>query len=128
MHVLTPREPVLFALDFDSLVAWYIDSLGFELARLENTDFHYANLRTASGVLLGVALASEMGIELGDRARNSCVLQIEVDDVRGFLSHVESVGGAITGGPSFNEGGGFWFGSIADPEGNSWWVVDAKCP
>ena len=128
MQLMRPRESVLLAEDFDTLVSWYVEVLGFETTRLEADAFHYANLSTASGIHLGIALGSEMGVEIGDRARNSCVLQLEVDDVREFLSAVEQAGGRITGGPNFDKGGGFWFGSIADPEGNSWWVVDAKCP
>lgn len=30
--------------------------------------------------------------------------------------------------PDFDKGGGFWFGSFSDPEGNPSWVVDKNCP
>ncbi|MDP7028619.1 MAG: hypothetical protein QF733_00170 [Phycisphaerales bacterium] len=48
--------------------------------------------------------------------------------MRAFLKHVSAAGGTTTFGPSFDEQDGFWFGGLADPEGNRWWVVDAACP
>ncbi|MHC5211149.1 MAG: VOC family protein [Planctomycetota bacterium] len=122
------REPVILATDFSSLVAWYCDALGFSVVKRFEEHFHYCNLESASGVKLGIALAGEMGVEPADRSRNSVVLQFEVDDLKAFFAHVESAGGTITSGPSFDADAGFWFGGFADPEGNPFWVVDAKCP
>ncbi|MCB9914170.1 MAG: VOC family protein [Planctomycetes bacterium] len=125
---LRAREPVILAADFAALVRWYREALGFRVTRLFEDGFHYGNLETPSGAKLGVASAAEMGVTPGDRRANTVVLQLEVADVRAFLAHVESAGGAVLGGPSFDANGAFWFGSFADPEGNPFWVVDERCP
>jgi predicted enzyme related to lactoylglutathione lyase len=128
MIELRPRETVLLAEDFHAQVAWYRDVLGFEVVKLFDDAFHFANLESATGIKLGIGSRGEMGVEEGDPATNRVVLQFEVDDLRAFFEYLEQVGARITGGPSFDSGGGFWFGSFADPEGNSCWVVDKDCP
>ena len=55
------------------------------------------------------------------------IAQIETDDVAALLQRVLAAGGAAQG-PERDSGAGFSFGSFRDPEGNSWWVVDADCP
>jgi predicted enzyme related to lactoylglutathione lyase len=125
---LNPRETVILAEDFDVLVAWYRDVLGFEVAQLFEDGMHYANLNTASGIRIGIGLAAEVQVEPRDRGANTVVLQFEVDDVAALLSHVGSHGGMVQHGPTFNQEEGFWFGAFADPEGNPIWVVDAACP
>jgi predicted enzyme related to lactoylglutathione lyase len=128
MTEIRPREPVVLAADFEALVAWYRDVLGFTVVNLFDEGYHYCNLETPTGIELGIGSAEEAGVEPTDRAGNTVVLQFEVDDVRAFLAHVEEKGGSVTNGPSFDEKGGFWFGGFADPEGNPFWVVDANCP
>ena len=125
---LRPREPVVFAVDFAAMVAWYRDVLGFGVTRLYEDDYHYCNLESASGIRLGIADATEMGVEPLDRRRNTVVLQFEVDDVQAFFAHLLRHGGSIGFGLSYDEKGGFWFGGFADPEGNPCWVVDKHCP
>ena len=122
------REPVVLAADFDSLVEWYRDVLELKITKRFDDGFHYCNLESGSGVRIGIGTAGEMGVEPAARSRNTVVLQFEVEDVKAFLQHVESGGGRVTGGPSFDRDGGFWFGSFADPEGNPFWVVDRNCP
>jgi len=125
---LRSREPVILAADFDALVAWYRDVLGFTVVKRFDEGFHYCNLASGAGAKVGIASAREMGVEPADRGRNTVVLQLEVDDVKELLAHLETRGAKITGGPSFDAKGSFWFGSFADPEGNPLWVVDRNCP
>lgn len=125
---IRPRESVILAANFASLVAWYKDVLGFAVTNLIEKGFHYASLATPSGIRIGIASAKEMDVLPGDRANNTVVLQFEVDDVKALFAHIEQAGGAITGGPTLNEQDNFWFGSFADPEGNPVWVVDKNCP
>ena len=125
---LKPREPVILAEDFEAMVAWYCQVLGFSVARRFEDGFHYANLETPSGIKVGIADAAQMGVAVGDRSTNSVVLQFEVDDVPALCAAVEESGGAITQGPTFNEADGFWFAALADLEGNPSWVVDRNCP
>ena len=122
------REPVRLAADFDGLVAWYRDVLGFTVAALMEEGFHYCNLETPSGIRLGIADAAEMGVSPIDPRNNTVVLQFEVDDVQEFFTHLEQLGASITNGPLFNAKDEFWFGGFADPEGNPCWVVDKNCP
>ena len=123
-----PREIVILAADFSSLVAWYRDVLGFKVVRLFEEEYNYAYMETASGIAIGIGSAPEMGIAPEDRGKNTVILQVEVDDVAVFCAHVEAGGGTATFGPSFDKNGQFWFGGFADPEGNSCWVVDKNCP
>ena len=125
---LEPRELVVLADDFDGLVTWYVDALGFRETKRFDDGYRYANLETESGIRLGIAPAKEVGIEPGDRSKNTIILQVVAADVRALLDHVQAAGGAATLGPSFDEKGRFWFGAFTDPEGNPIWVVDENCP
>ena len=128
MIEIRPRETVILASDFKSLVAWYRDVLGFKVVQLFEDGYHYAYMESASGIKIGIASAEEMGVVPADRSKNTVILQVEVDDVQQFFAHLEEAGGAVTFGPSFDKKSEFWFGGFADPEGNPCWVVDKNCP
>ena len=125
---IRPREPVVLVEDFDKLVAFYCDALGFSVIQRFDEGYHYANLETETGMRLGIGVIGEVGSEPMDRSRNTVFLQVEVDDVKAFFAHLENHGGSVLFGPSFDKKDGFWFGGFADPEGNPWWVVDKDCP
>ena len=125
---IRPRETVILASDFPALMAWYQKAFGFEVLSLFEEDYHYCNLATPTGIQIGIASAKEMGVQAQDRSRNSVLLQFEVDDVKAFFAQLEAAGGTVTFGPSFDEKGRFWYGGIADPEGNPLWIVDKDCP
>ena len=125
---ISPREPVIFAEEFQAMKAWYQDVLGFKVTRLAEEDYHYVNLENEQGILLGIADAKEMGVTPTDRSNNTVVLQFEVVDVKAFFAYLQEKGSSITFGPSFDEKGGFWFGGFHDLEGNPFWVVDENCP
>ncbi|MEO2021648.1 MAG: VOC family protein [Pirellulaceae bacterium] len=128
MMEIRPRETVILASDFSSLVAWYQDMLGFKVVQLFEDSFHFAYLETPAGIKIGIADAQEMGVVPVDRSKNTVLLQFEVDDLAEFFAQLEQVGGVITFGPSFDKNGEFWFGGFSDPEGNPCWVVDKNCP
>ena len=128
MIKIRPRETVIMADDFHGLVEWYRDVLGFKVTQLFTNGSHYANMATSTGIEIGIALVTEIGIEPGNRTNNTVVLQIEVDDLPAFFEYIKETKGGVAFGPSFNEKDEFWFGSIADPEGNQIWVVDSNCP
>jgi predicted enzyme related to lactoylglutathione lyase len=128
MVEIRPRETVILAADFAALTHWYRDLLGFRVTQLFTGEMHYANLETDSGIKIGIAPAAEVGITLQARVHNAVVLQIEVDDLPAFFSILGKQEVTIVHGPSFNQEDGFWFGTIADPEGNQIWVVDKNCP
>ena len=128
------REPVVLADDFDALVTWYRDALGLAVVQRIEEPFHYAILegapdsRTGSGFRVGIAAAAEMGVSARTGAPGTVALQCEVDDLPAWFEALRTRGVEITGGPSHDAAGGFWFGSLADGEGNAIWVVDANCP
>lgn len=128
MIELRPRETVILASDYNKMVSWYRDTLGFAVTNDFSEDYHYCNLKTASGIQIGIASAAEMGVKPHDRSRNTVLLQFEVADVKTFFAHLERSGGSITFGPSFDEKGQFWYGGFSDLEGNPCWVVDENCP
>ena len=115
---LHPRESVILADDFQALVDWYQQVLGFKVTRLFEQDYHYCNLENENGIRLGIADAKEMGVNPNDRKNNTVVLQFQVADVKGFLEHVGDNGGKITFGPSLDKKDNFWYGGFSDLEGN----------
>lgn len=125
---IVPRESVVFAENFSAMVAWYRDVLGFSIALLKEEDYHYCSLENENGVRIGIADALEMGVMPGERRHNTVVLQFQVPDLKEFFEHLQTNGGAVTFGPSFDENDGFWFGGFHDLEGNPFWVVDENCP
>ncbi len=125
---IRPRETVILAEDFDAMVAWYRDTLGFKVTDRFEDEFHYANLVTPSGIAIGIASAKEMGVEPADRTKNTVLLQFEVEDVKAFFEQIGKSGATVTFGPSHSEKDDFWYGGFSDPEGNPVWVVDGNCP
>lgn len=128
MHNLQHREPVLLATDFDTLVVWYREVLGLSVVQQFDDGFHYTVLDSGTGIRVGIADATEMGVVPADRANNTVVLQCQVDDVALFFKEITKSGGTIAHGPSYDARDKFWFGGFADVEGNPWWVVDKNCP
>ena len=53
MHI-RPRETVILADDYPSLVAWYRDALGFKVVQQFDDGYHYAYMETASGIKIGI--------------------------------------------------------------------------
>ncbi|MFT4648593.1 MAG: putative glyoxalase superfamily protein PhnB [Glaciecola sp.] len=128
MQPIRPRESVILAENFDAMVKWYCETLGFKITDLFEKDYHFAHLQTESGIRVGIGSAKEMGLEPKDRSKNTVLLQFEVDDLPGYFKHLVSAGAKALFGPSFDKENNFWFGGFADPEGNPWWVVDKDCP
>ena len=126
--MIKPRETVILASDPRSLVDWYCETLGFEIKQQFTDDYTYFYLEHASGIRIGVASASEMGVKSPNRPQNTVILQIEVPEVAAFFTRVTDQGGAVTFGPNHDAKNDFWFGGVADPEGNPIWVVDPNCP
>jgi predicted enzyme related to lactoylglutathione lyase len=119
---IRPRETVILARDFNRLVTWYQTALDFQLTK-QFDELPYANLETEGGVAIGIGAAPPDILNTDA----TVIAQIETDDVAALLQRVLAAGGMIQG-PERDDGGGFCFGSFRDPEGNSWWVVDAACP
>lgn len=123
-----PRESILLVENFDSQITWYCDILNFHIVKNYFEQYHYCVLENEAGIKLAIGLASDMGVTLQARERNSVILQFEAEDVRVFLAFIEENNGKIIAPAIHNEEDDFWFGSFADPEGNTHWVVDGNCP
>ncbi len=127
MHIVRPRELVILAEDRKALVKWYIERLGFEVVAHHEKEA-YSNLETKSGVQIGIGSLSAMEIEAASPRTNAVIMQIEVEDVPGFFADLKASGDTIVFGPDESKADGYWYGAIADPEGNQIWVVDPNCP
>ena len=125
---LRPREIVILAEDYETLVAWYRDVLGFKVVQEFTEGYRYCNLETESGIRIGIAPAQDVDVKPSNRASNTTLLQVEVDDVKALFEHLQDSGSTVTFGPTFDESGSFWFGGFEDLEGNPIWVVDSNCP
>jgi len=125
---ISPRETVILADDFDAMVAWYVEVLGFKVVKRFDDGYRYANLETESGIRVGLAPAAEVGVVPRDRANSSVLLQIQVADAQRFFERLEEGGSTTMFGPSFDKTGQFWYGGFVDLEGNPIWVVDEHCP
>ena len=119
---------MIFAEDFQAMVDWYQEVLGFKATLLVEEGYHYCNLENENGIKLGIADAKEMGVAPENRKNNSVVLQFQVPDVQKLFDYLEEKGGGVTFGPSFDKKDEFYFGGFEDLEGNPFWVVDENCP
>jgi uncharacterized glyoxalase superfamily protein PhnB len=125
---ICPREPVIFAINFKTLINWYVDVLAFRLINIVEDHYHYCYLENSHGIAIGIADSKEMGVFPTERKNNTVVLQFEVTDVSLFFEYLKEKGGTITFGPSYDKKDEFWYGGFNDLEGNPFWVVDDKCP
>jgi len=114
---LSPRELVILAEDYDAMVAWYQEVLGFRALRKFANAYRYTHLKTDTGISIGIEPASEVGVKSRDRSANTVILQVAVPDVKALLERIQAAGGTASFGPSFDEGGQFWFGGFSDLEG-----------
>ena len=125
---ILPRETVIVAKDYQSLIDWYIDNLNFKIV-YNNLDIKYCSLATDSGIKIGIADMDSLDNEnYSKRIQNTVILQIATNDLDILFKKIKSNGGTILFGPSYDDGDEYWYGSISDKEGNEIWVIDENCP
>ena len=125
---ILPRETVLVAKDYLSLINWYVDNLNFKIV-YNNLEIKYCSLATDSGIKIGIADMESLGNEsYSKRIMNTVILQIATNDLEKLFKKIKKNGGSILFGPSYDEGDKYWYGSVTDIEGNEIWVIDENCP
>ena len=125
---ILPRETVIIAKNYQSLIDWYINNLNFKLV-YNNLDIKYCSLKTDSGIEIGIAdMDSSCNKNYAKRIQNTVILQIATNDLEILFNKIKNNGGSILFGPSYDEEDKYWYGSIADNEGNEIWVIDENCP
>ncbi len=78
------------------------------------------------GLRIGFTPAKQMGAKLPKKRRNAVILHLVTLDVRGILRRVKKCGGKVPFGPTYDEGGKYWYGGFQDLEGNTVWVIDLE--
>ena len=125
---ILPRETVVVAKNYQSLIDWYVDNLNFKIV-YNNLDIKYCSLATDSGIKIGIADMESLGNEnYSKRIQNTVILQIATNDLEILFKKVKNNGGSILFGPLYDEGDKYWYGSVTDIEGNEIWVIDENCP
>ena len=130
---ILPRETVVVAKNYQSLIDWYINNLNFKIIN-NFPDIKYCYLETDSGIKIGITDMEELikstpaNKPLSKRVMNTVILQICTNDLKSLFKKIKNNGGSVLFGPSYDEGDKFWFGSFTDIEGNEIWVVDENCP
>ena len=116
------------AKNYQLLIDWYINNLNFKIV-YNNLDIKYCSLKTDSGIEIGIAdMDSSCNKNYAKRIQNTVILQIATNDLEILFKKIKNNGGSILFGPSYDEGDKYWYGSVADSEGNEIWVIDENCP
>jgi catechol 2,3-dioxygenase-like lactoylglutathione lyase family enzyme len=102
--------------DFDKMVTWYRDVLGFSVGWYEPGEFCTLVTEEESGAVL--ALATDHPERIGHQAGVGWTPTISVDDLDATIAHLRSKGVEFLGE---EEGGdeGYRLMRVRDPEGNT---------
>jgi len=117
-----PYNVVILAEDYEAMRDWYIAALGLELKQEWTEKYHYAELVHDDRYIVGIALAKEMNCEPVSPRKNTSLMQLKTDDIRGFFEQVTKHG-AKTWGPNYDPHEDLGYGAFFDPEGNETWVI-----
>ena len=78
---ILPRETVIVAKNYQSLIDWYVDNLNFKIV-YNNLDIKYCSLATDSGIKIGIADMESLDNEnYSKRIQNTVILQISTNDL-----------------------------------------------
>jgi len=115
---------VILAEDYPRLVKWYEDTFKLERKIYEEEEYHYSEMMKGKNMIFGIADASENGITPVSPRKNTVVIQIGVEDIRFLFEQVKINGGKILFGPTKDQENNFYYGGIADIEGNEIWIIE----
>ena len=78
---ILPRETVIVAKNYQSLIDWYTNNLDFKIVH-NNLDIKYCSLKTDSGIEIGIADMDSLGNKnYSKRIQNTVILQIATNDL-----------------------------------------------
>ena len=82
---ILPRETVVVAKNYQSLIDWYVDNLNFKIV-YNNLAIKYCSIETDSGIKIGIADMEELGNKnYSKRIMNTVILQICTNDLKNYL-------------------------------------------
>ena len=117
---------VIMAENYQKLVDWYINALGLELQQEWTEDYHYAELAYDKHLVVGITPASELKHQPTMPRNNATIIQLVVSDIKAFYERIKKYEGKVLFEINFDEKEQFYFGAVADIEGNEIWVIQAK--
>ena len=118
---------VILAKNYLKLVEWYKKVLNLQVLLTINKDYHYTELGQENEIIIGIAVAKEMGRTDEEHiethiSQSHVVIQIKVSDILELFEKVTGNSGKILFGPSVEDD--YQYGAFADIEGNEIWVVE----
>lgn len=108
---------------YDKAIEWYRSIFDLEIIHQESGAYHYTELGQNGQNIVGIAKSDEMDHKANNPRNNSCVLQVQVDNINDLYQRVREAGTTIRFGPSKEEKSNFSYGSISDTEGNEIWII-----
>ena len=117
---------IVFAEKYEELIEWYKNALSLTVLFQETGEYHYTELGFDNQVIVGITPASEIKHSPINPRNNSSIMQVQVSDINSLFKSVSENGGEILFGPSLEDKYNFYYGGIADCEGNQIWIVEEQ--
>lgn len=109
--------------DYEGTIEWYQSIFDLDIIHQDSGAYHYTELGQNGQNIVGIAKADEMDHKPTNPKNNSCVLQVQVEDIEELYERVKKAQTEIRFGPSKEEKSNFAYGAISDPEGNEIWII-----
>lgn len=119
-------HPMILAENYEELVEWYIKTFDLSTKYKAEEGENYTGLEQSGKLVVGIAIAHEMGVKPTSPRNNTVIIQLSVSDINKLFARVKKMGGKILFGPSLDEKEGYLYGGLADIEGNQIWIVEDR--
>lgn len=114
---------VIAAKKYQECIKWYKEAFLLDIIHQTEGEYSYTELGQNGLNIVGLTPAKEIDHIPTEPRNNSCILQVQVDDIYALYERIKLLGTDIRFGPSVEEGSKFVYGSISDPEGNEIWII-----
>lgn len=118
--------PIVLAENYEELVEWYIKTFDLTVKYKAEDEENYTGLEQLGKLVVGIAIAHEMGVKPTSPRNNTAIIQLSVSDINKLFAKVKKTGGKILFGPSLDEKEGYLYGGLTDIEGNQIWIVENR--